>query len=167
MLLKWNFKFRENIMERNFLICVCVLCLFASHVTGQGAAAPTEGKIWDLVVYGGTSGGIAAAVQARRMALEVVVIEPTQRIGGLTTGGLGQTDIGNKWAVGGIAREFYRAVRAMRAAPIVITWRRASRPMWCRATAPRGSCQGSSRMTRTPGRARATGASRPTASVCA
>jgi hypothetical protein len=66
---------------------------------------------YDLVIYGGTSAGIAAAVQAKRMGASVVVIEPTSRIGGLTTGGLGQTDIGNKAAIGGISREFYQRIR--------------------------------------------------------
>ena len=65
----------------------------------------------DLVIYGGTSGGIAAAVQGVRMGLSVVIIEPSDRLGGLTTGGLGQTDIGNKNVIGGISREFYQAVR--------------------------------------------------------
>jgi len=110
-----------SIMRKRFL-CGSILLLFASQLIGQETAA--EGKVWDLVVYGGTSGGIAAAVQARRMALDVVVIEPTQRIGGLTTGGLGQTDIGNKVAVGGIAREFYRAVRAWYAQPAAWIWQK-------------------------------------------
>ena len=66
----------------------------------------------DLCVYGGTSGGVAAAVQARRMGRSVVLIEPTKRLGGLTTGGLGQTDIGNKAAIGGFAREFYQRIHA-------------------------------------------------------
>lgn len=66
---------------------------------------------YDLVVYGGTSGGIAAAIQAKRMGKSVILIEPGSRIGGLTTGGLGQTDIGNKAAIGGFSREFYEAVR--------------------------------------------------------
>ena len=64
----------------------------------------------DVVVYGGTPGGIAAAVEARRLGKSAVIVEPSNRIGGLTTGGLGQTDIGNKAAFGGIALEFYRAV---------------------------------------------------------
>ena len=71
-------------------------------------AAETQ---YDIVIYGGTSGGVAAAVQARRMGKSVVLIEPTRRLGGLTSGGLGATDIGNKAAIGGIAREFYQAVR--------------------------------------------------------
>ena len=66
---------------------------------------------YDLVIYGGTSGGIAAAIQAKRMGKSVLLIEPSKRIGGLTTGGLGQTDIGNKQAIGGIAREFYEGIK--------------------------------------------------------
>jgi hypothetical protein len=64
----------------------------------------------DIVVYGGNACGIVAGIQAKRMGRSVVVIEPSPRIGGLTTGGLGQTDIGNKAAIGGLARDFFRAV---------------------------------------------------------
>jgi hypothetical protein len=63
-----------------------------------------------VVVYGGTSGGVAAAVQAARMGKSVVLIEPGKHLGGLTSGGLGATDIGNKAAIGGLAREFYQRV---------------------------------------------------------
>ncbi len=66
---------------------------------------------YDVVIYGGTSSGIAAAIQAKRMNKNVILLEPGGRIGGLTTGGLGQTDIGNKAAIGGIAREFYAGIR--------------------------------------------------------
>ncbi|HVA48851.1 MAG TPA: FAD-dependent oxidoreductase [Pirellulales bacterium] len=69
-------------------------------------AAP--GDAFDVAVYGGTSGGVAAAVQAARMGKKVVLIEPGKHLGGLTCGGLGATDIGNKGAIGGISREFYR-----------------------------------------------------------
>ncbi|WP_317047763.1 FAD-dependent oxidoreductase [Pleomorphovibrio marinus] len=68
------------------------------------------GQTYDLVIYGGTSAGVAAAIQASRMGKTVILIEPGQRLGGLTTGGLGQTDIGNKQAIGGISREFYERV---------------------------------------------------------
>jgi hypothetical protein len=64
----------------------------------------------DICVYGGTAGGVAAAVQAARMGRSVVIAEPGSHLGGMTSGGLGATDIGNKAAIGGIAREFYRAV---------------------------------------------------------
>ncbi len=65
---------------------------------------------FDIVIYGGTSAGVAAAIQSARMGKTVVLLEPGNRIGGLTTGGLGQTDIGNKQAIGGISREFYQNI---------------------------------------------------------
>ena len=66
---------------------------------------------YDIVVYGATSAGIATAIQGSRMGKKVMLIEPSARIGGLTTGGLGQTDIGNKQAIGGISREFYQNIK--------------------------------------------------------
>ena len=74
-------------------------------------ASPAFAETHDLVIYGGTSAGIAAAVQAKRMGISAIVIEPTDRVGGLTTGGLGQTDIGNKQVIGGIAWDFYHDIR--------------------------------------------------------
>lgn len=78
--------------------------------------APTMGstaeQAYDVVVYGGTSGGVAAAIQVARMGKSVVLIESSAHIGGLTSGGLGATDIGNKAAIGGLSREFYRKIGA-------------------------------------------------------
>jgi hypothetical protein len=64
----------------------------------------------DVCVFGATPAGVAAAVQASRMGKSVVIAEPGRFLGGMTTSGLGATDIGNKAAIGGIAREFYRRV---------------------------------------------------------
>jgi FAD dependent oxidoreductase len=61
----------------------------------------------DLCIFGGTSGGIAAAVQAARLGKTAVLVNPTKYLGGLTTGGLGATDIGNKAAIGGLSRDYY------------------------------------------------------------
>lgn len=85
-------------------------------------ASAEESKPVDVVVYGGTSGGVAAAIQVKRMGKSVVLIEPTKRLGGLTTGGLGQTDIGNKAAIGGISREFYQRVRKHYDTPAAWKW---------------------------------------------
>jgi len=63
---------------------------------------------YDICVFGGTSAGVAAAVQAARSGKSVVLTEDGCHVGGLTSGGLSQTDIGNKAAIGGLAREFYR-----------------------------------------------------------
>lgn len=76
---------------------------------GEAKAEPKT-ETYDIVVYGGTSGGITAGIQAVRMGKTVVIIEPTKFLGGLTTGGLGATDIGNKKAIGGMSREFYHRV---------------------------------------------------------
>lgn len=89
-----------------FFLLLFSLLFFACQDTQQ------DTDVYDLVVYGGTSGGIAAAVQAKRMGKSVILIEPSSRIGGLTTGGLGQTDIGNKQAIGGFSREFYEGIKA-------------------------------------------------------
>ncbi len=61
----------------------------------------------DIVVYGGTSGGVAAAVQAARMGKTVALVVPGRRLGGMTSGGLSAVDIGNPRTVGGIAREYF------------------------------------------------------------
>jgi hypothetical protein len=66
----------------------------------------------DLCIYGGTSGAIAAAAAAKRKGLSVVVLEQSSHVGGMTAGGLSLTDIGNKQAIGGISREFYKRVGA-------------------------------------------------------
>ncbi|QDT17604.1 FAD-dependent oxidoreductase [Alienimonas californiensis] len=113
-----------------FRIAACLT--FASLLGGallsaSADAAPRDAspaEPYDLVVYGGTSAGVVAAVQAKKMGQSVVLIEPTRRLGGLTTGGLGQTDIGNKQAIGGLSREFYRRVREHYADPAAWTWQK-------------------------------------------
>jgi len=62
----------------------------------------------DVVVYGGTAGGVVAALTVARAGHSVLLIEPSRHLGGMTSGGLGATDIGNKRVIGGLAREFYR-----------------------------------------------------------
>ncbi len=64
----------------------------------------------DLCVWGGTSGGVVAAVQAARMGRSVVLVEVGRHLGGMTSGGLGRTDIGQSATIGGLAGEFYTAV---------------------------------------------------------
>ena len=85
---------------------VAVIFLHVSLV-----AIGQEGKNnYDVVIYGGTSAGLIAAIQVKKMGKSVVVLEPTTHIGGLTTGGLGATDIGNKQVIGGLSKEFYNRV---------------------------------------------------------
>tara|TARA_B100001059_G_scaffold216675_1_gene235265 strand:+ start:35785 stop:37515 length:1731 start_codon:yes stop_codon:yes gene_type:complete len=101
---KVNFKF-QSFKNTNFLVTVLFL-LFNIKVFCQSIQS------YDIVVYGATSSGITAAIQSSRLGKKVLLIEPGHRIGGLTTGGLGQTDIGNKQAIGGISREFYQNIKS-------------------------------------------------------
>lgn len=64
----------------------------------------------DVCIYGGTASAVVAARSAAAMGASVILVSPDERLGGMTTGGLGQTDIGNKSAVTGIARQFYRQI---------------------------------------------------------
>jgi hypothetical protein len=99
-------------------ILVGILASFGATCLGQEPKRSSEadiefsGKVIsaDIVVYGGTSGGVVSAVTAARLGKSVVLIEPTGFLGGMTTGGLGATDIGNKRCIGGISREFYRRI---------------------------------------------------------
>ena len=92
-------------MKDLFLSLFLILSLNVSTpVLGQDSS-------YDLVIYGATSAGIASAIQGSRMGKSVLLIEPTNHVGGLTTGGLGATDIGNKQAIGGISREFYQNIK--------------------------------------------------------
>ena len=76
-----------------------------------GPAAAAEVRQYDVVVYGGTSAGIAAAVHAARSGKSVVLISPQRRLGGMTTNGLGATDSFDNSMIGGVSREFYRRIK--------------------------------------------------------
>lgn len=64
----------------------------------------------DIVVYGGNSAAVIAAVEAVQSGKSVVVVSPDKHLGGLSAGGLGFTDTGNKGVIGGLAREFYHRI---------------------------------------------------------
>jgi hypothetical protein len=84
------------------LLRLSLLSLFALRLT----AAET----YDVVIYGGTSAGVIAAVQAKKLGKSVVIVGPDVHLGGLSSGGLGYTDTGNKAVIGGLARNFYHRV---------------------------------------------------------
>src|SRR5437773_1919644 len=88
--------------------CLALLAAGLSAPSIVAVAAPAERVIaTELCVYGGTSGGVAAAVQAARMGKKVVIAEPGKHLGGMTAGGLSAVDIGDPRTVGGIAREYF------------------------------------------------------------
>jgi hypothetical protein len=86
---------------------VAQFALFFSFTGGTRAAEP---EIHDVVIYGGTSAGVIAAVQAKKMGKTVVIVCPDKHLGGLSAGGLGFTDTGDKSVIGGLSREFYHRI---------------------------------------------------------
>lgn len=88
----------------------CVFVGWCTAWTGVvvGQATPTD---VDVCVYGATSAGIVAAIESKQRGLSVLLLDCDGWIGGLTTSGLGATDVGNKDAIGGLARSFYRRLR--------------------------------------------------------
>ncbi len=71
----------------------------------------------DIVIYGGTPGGLAAAAAVVREKATVIVIEPTSHIGGMVTGGIAITDTGTPQLVGGLAHQYFDEVAAKEPPP--------------------------------------------------
>lgn len=86
-----------------FLIIVFAL----SNCAGSKSDESAQTYEADIVIYGGTSAAVTAAVQAKKMGKSVIVVSPDKHLGGLSAGGLGFTDTGNKEVIGGLSREFY------------------------------------------------------------
>jgi hypothetical protein len=77
---------------------------------GTMLAAALPAAEYDVVIYGGSSAGVIAAVQAKAMGKTVIIVSPDVHLGGMSSGGLGFTDTGNKAVIGGLARNFYHRV---------------------------------------------------------
>ncbi|MEZ4895924.1 MAG: FAD-dependent oxidoreductase [Saprospiraceae bacterium] len=71
---------------------------------------PADGTGNDVVIYGGTAAAVTAAVQLKQMGLTVRIVCPEYHLGGMSSGGLGFTDTGNKAVIGGLARKFYQGI---------------------------------------------------------
>ncbi|MGB7160086.1 MAG: FAD-dependent oxidoreductase [Tepidisphaeraceae bacterium] len=98
---------RIGVFTRWVTVALAVLWLHA----GSGLAETVLTA--DVCIYGGTSGGVVAAVQAARSGKSAIILEPGRHLGGMSASGLSWTDVGSAdriWVLGGIAREFYRRV---------------------------------------------------------
>jgi len=78
--------------------------IFFCGVSTPTAKPPLEA---DVIIYGGTAAAVVAAVQIKAMGKSVIVVSPDIHLGGMSSGGLGFTDTGNKTVIGGLARDFY------------------------------------------------------------
>ncbi len=99
------------------LSLVAICCLPARAAETPPVAPPqiqanrvSRKRESDIVIYGGTSAGVIAAVQAARLGKSVALVCPETHLGGMTSSGLGFTDTGNKSVIGGLARDFYHRI---------------------------------------------------------
>jgi hypothetical protein len=94
-------------MKLNLSVIIISIFLFISCTTKQ---KQDNSYTADVIIYGGTSAAITAAVELIQSGKTVIVVSPDKHLGGLTAGGLGYTDTGNKSVIGGLSREFYHRV---------------------------------------------------------
>jgi hypothetical protein len=89
-----------------------IILLFIAAFSLSGCHKKGAGNVYDadVIVYGGTSSAVTAAVEVSRMGKSVIMLSPDKHLGGLTSSGLGFTDTGNKTVIGGLAREFYQLI---------------------------------------------------------
>ena len=92
-------------------ILTITLGISSTQCAPMKTSSRSSSQTFDVVIYGGTSAAVAAAVQVKRMGKTVIIVCPEKHLGGLTAGGLGWTDSGRKEAIGGIAREFYQRLK--------------------------------------------------------
>jgi glycine/D-amino acid oxidase-like deaminating enzyme len=85
------------------------LIVIIAGLSAVAGAAQVE-KNADVVIYGGTCAAVTAAVQAQRMGKSVIIVCPEKHLGGMSSGGLGFTDVGDKSVIGGLSREFYHRI---------------------------------------------------------
>ncbi|HKK42788.1 MAG TPA: FAD-dependent oxidoreductase, partial [Bacteroidales bacterium] len=93
-------------MKSKFILILATLVI----ITSCRYVPEKESYKADIIIYGGTSAAISAAVQVSRMGRSVIVVSPDKHLGGMSSSGLGFTDTGNKEVIGGIAREFYQLI---------------------------------------------------------
>jgi len=103
-------------VRRIFAFVITIIALFVASAfvlpcpSLRAQSSPQQDRNWEVVVYGSTPAGIVAAIQLAKWNHHVLLLEPSGHLGGMTTGGLGATDIGNKSVIGGMSREFYAKV---------------------------------------------------------
>lgn len=94
---------------------VAMALVFPSHISTVGLFAPVKPTVLrqaDVIIYGGTCAAVIAAVQVKKMGKTALIVSPDKHLGGLSSGGLGFTDTGNKEVIGGLSREFYQRLYA-------------------------------------------------------
>ncbi|MFN6373849.1 MAG: FAD-dependent oxidoreductase [Chitinophagia bacterium] len=91
----------------SFLLRIFLALVWLFSFSGQPYAPVDRSSDADVIIYGGTAAAVVAAVQIKSMGKSVIVVSPDTHLGGMSSGGLGFTDTGNKTVIGGLARDFY------------------------------------------------------------
>ena len=94
-------------MKILFWAVYCILLTFPVHTSEKDEI---EEHSAEIVVYGGTSAGVIAAVKAAKLGRSVLLVSPDKHLGGMSSSGLGFTDSGNIQTIGGLSREFFRRI---------------------------------------------------------
>jgi len=97
-------------MTRNIIFPGVFLALLLLFGCQQPSGTETQENYYDVVIYGGTSAAVIAAVQTKIMGKSVIILCPEQHLGGMTSSGLGWTDAGKKHVIGGLSRDFYHRI---------------------------------------------------------
>jgi hypothetical protein len=110
-------------MKKMLVLILCTISLsFPSFKTSSSIKANV--RTADVIIYGATSAAITAAVQIKKMGKSVIIVSPDSHLGGLSSGGLGFTDTGNKEVIGGLSREFYQRLYAHYQDPEAWNWQK-------------------------------------------
>jgi len=125
-----NTNLKSHTVNRIYLL-ITFICLIFLGITScsptnseqGGNQQPTEYQA-DVVIYGGTSAAVTAAVQVAKMDKKVIMVSPVQHLGGLSSSGLGFTDTGDKRVIGGLSRELYHRVYKKYQQPETWKWQK-------------------------------------------
>jgi hypothetical protein len=107
--------------QKVFLLLMIVLLIHSCNTDREKGIYKA-----DVIVYGGTSAAVTAAIQVSRMGKTVIMVSPDKHLGGMTSSGLGFTDTGNKKVIGGLAREFYQLIYRHYQEPSSWNWQKQS-----------------------------------------
>jgi hypothetical protein len=101
---------KQVLKKRRLTMLVVLLLLFGTKLDAEQPHTPRMPSA-DVIIYGGTAGGILSAISLARDGGTVIVLEPSDHVGGMVTGGLGWTDFGAWQSIGGMAADFYRRIK--------------------------------------------------------
>lgn len=100
----------KKITLSSILLIISLLAMPTKSNCQEKTTVETDVETADIIIYGGTASAIIAAVETKMSGKSVIVVSPDKHLGGLTSGGLGWTDTGDKSVIGGLARDFYHRV---------------------------------------------------------